>query len=313
MVKTMLTFRSKKNPFKYMRLQLYFYLARAYPKFFITGRCLVLPLIIQIQTQSYCNSRCLMCPYPVVSQRLEQGRMEPELYDKIIKEVTAQPLLAGIMYELHNELRLDKRLPNWIKHFKSNNPDNWCIVVTSGELLDTFSLQQIKETDIDQIMVSLNAHSRETYQLVNHGLDYERVTANILNLLADSDLKKRLQINFAVTENNIHEIGRAAQYWYEKGIKTRIMSIINRAGTLKDYKHFELKKEYKGQPLPFHLWRSFIDSLGRLTGCHHLFVHMNILFNGDVILCCHDWGKSYRDRQSQRKLFERDLELAQGQ
>jgi radical SAM protein with 4Fe4S-binding SPASM domain len=218
--------------------------------------------------------------------------MQWQLYEKIVDEATAEPLLSGIMYELHNEPLLDKRLLNWMKHFRSINHDKWCALVTNGELLDRFNLKDIKEANVDLIMVSLNAHSKETYQVVNEGLDYDRVMQNISYLLLDSNVKKRLWLSFAITEKNMHEIYQATKYWHKKDVKTRVMGITNRAGTLEDYGKFKLKTGYRYHPLPYRPWRYFINSLGKITGCHIPFFQMNILFNGDIILCCHDWDRA---------------------
>lgn len=233
-----------------------------------------------------------MCPYPVVSKKLDQGTMQWDLYAKIVNELAAEPLFSGIIYELHNEPLLDKRLLDLVKYFKSVSKDKWCMLITNGELLDKYSLKDIKESNIDSIVVSLNANSKATYQMVNKGLDYDRVINNISSLMSDSYIKERLSLSFVVSDENMPEIHQATKYWNKNGVGTRIIGITNRAGTLEGYEKFKMRTEYKGNSLLFRLWRRFISRLEIVTGCHHPFAYMNILFNGDVVICCHDWNRA---------------------
>ncbi len=272
---------------------MYLYLLRSYPKFLATGRCPDFPLAIQIQTQSYCNGRCSMCPYPTVSRKLEQGQMEWALFQKIADEAAREPLLASFLFELHNEPLLDKRTFDCIKYIKSINPEKSCSIVTNGELLDRFSLSEIIESNLDYLTISLNAHSQEVYERINIGLDYERVMDNIARLLSNETTRRKLGLSFVVTEENAHEVPQANSYWQKQGVRTRVIAeIANRGGTLEGYEKLRLKTGYRGTPFLSRLWRRLMAGLGRVTGCHLPFCHMNVLFNGDVIICCHDWNRA---------------------
>ena len=117
----------------------YLYLIGAYSKFLTVGKCLNFPRILHIQTQSFCNGRCSICPYPIVSKKLDQGTMEWSLFAKLADETASEPLLSTVLFELHNEPLLDERIFDWVKYLKSISPDKSCVIVTNGELLDSFS------------------------------------------------------------------------------------------------------------------------------------------------------------------------------
>jgi radical SAM protein with 4Fe4S-binding SPASM domain len=272
---------------------MYFYLLQAYPKFLATGRCLDFPLTVQIQTQSFCNGRCLMCPYPTTSQKLEQGEMERELFQKIADELAVEPLLATALFELHNEPLLDKRTFDFIKYIKSINPDKRCALVTNGQILDKFSLTEIIESNLDSLNISLNAYSKEVYERINIGLDYERVMDNITRLLSNQATRHKLGLSFVVIEENAHEVPQATRYWQKQGIRTRVISeIANRGGALDRYERLRLKTGYRGTPALSRFWRRLMTAAGKVTGCHLPFYQMSILYNGDVIICCHDWNRA---------------------
>ena len=202
----------KREPFAYWHLPLYFYLIGAYSKFVTVGKCLDFPLSLQIQTQSFCNGQCSICPYPTVSKKLDQGTMEWDLFAKIANESASEPLLSMVIYELHNEPLLDKRIFDWVKYFKSVSTNKQCVLVTNGELLDKFSLTDIIESNIDSLGISLNAHSREMYMRINNGLDYDKVMKNISYLLSNDSTKQKVALSFVFTEQNVHEVCQAVQY-----------------------------------------------------------------------------------------------------
>jgi MoaA/NifB/PqqE/SkfB family radical SAM enzyme len=275
----------------YWGLPFYLYLTGAYAGFLATGRCLRSPYILHLQTKSLCNGRCSICPYRVVSKELEQGEMEWDLFFKIVGQAASEPLLSRIVFELHNEPLLDRRIWECVRHVKTMCPAKQCAMVTNGQLLDRFSLAEIHESKLDQLMISLNAHTRETYEKINNGLDYDRVMQNVARLLSDRDLKKKVMLSFVVTSQNHEEIPRAVRHWRDRGVRTEVRGMVNRAGTLNGYTKHKSQNEHPG----FHFFASvrdrMLDGMQRVIGCPLPFYQMSVLFNGDAILCCNDWNR----------------------
>lgn len=276
---------------RHLPINLYRYLIGTYSKFLATGKCLDFPLVLQIQTQSFCNGRCLICPYPIVSKKLDQGTMDWDLFTKIAHELASEPP-TKVIFELHNEPLLDKRILDCVKYLKSISPDNYCSIVSNGELLDRFSPGEIIQSNLDRLLISLNAHSKEMYESINRGLDYEKVMKNISNLLSDQAVRQKIAMSFVVTEQNMREVHQATQYWKKQGVKTRVIDAVNRAGSLDNYEGVRPKVTYYGIARPLRVWRRLMSAVRGVVGCERPFYHMSILFNGDVILCCHDWNRA---------------------
>lgn len=272
--------------------RLYAYLLRAYAGFLVTGRCPDFPLIVQVQTQSACNGRCLACPYRTVSGRLEQGVMERDLFDRIADQVASEPLLDRVSFGLQSEPLLDRRILELVGQLKSGAPGMTCRIVTNGELLDTFSAGDIARSGLDQLTISLNAHSRETYELLNVGLSYDRVMGNVESVLSKDALRDRVRLSFLATEQNRNEIGQAMRRWKSRGVKTRTVQVSNRAGALEGYDGVRPASPRTGLSLASRLWGVLMAGPRRTAGCTLPFCQMNILYNGDCVVCCHDWNRA---------------------
>ncbi|MFC1968359.1 radical SAM/SPASM domain-containing protein [Chloroflexota bacterium] len=275
-----------------LKIEKYAYLARSYMKFFLTGKVLSYPLVIQIQTKSLCNGHCIFCPYPEVSKRLEHGTMTWELFKNITDELFSIKYPVMLVFELHNEPLLDDRIFDFIKYVKSRNREIGCFLVSNGQVIDNFSLQEINQSDIDGLIVSLNAHSQEMFQKLNSGLNYYRIIRNIHLLISVESLKRKLMISFVLNQETAKEIPQALDYWKSMDVKTRIIELNNRAGTIADYNSMTLRSSNINFSLTEIIGRYLIDCTIGIIGCYETFYHMNILYNGDVIICCDDWNRA---------------------
>jgi molybdenum cofactor biosynthesis enzyme MoaA len=282
----------KINPYSNIPWPLYFYFLRTYSNFFLSGRCLDFPRVIQLQTQSECNGRCEMCPYRITSKEFEHGLMEKSLLSKISDEITEKNKPPMLMFSLHNEPLLEKNIFQHVAYIKSNNPGCYCILPTNGQLLETFSLDEIKESGIDQLNINLGAFSKETYERIYTGFDYEKLRNNLSTLIADEVIKRKLQIVFALNQEKFEEAKMALQYWKTYGVRIKLIQLHNRAGSLENYEKLKLKKtSYPGVPI-LAIWKNFTSRTRQNLGCELPFYQMNVLFNGDVILCSCNWKKN---------------------
>jgi radical SAM protein with 4Fe4S-binding SPASM domain len=280
------------NPYSDVPVRLYLYFVLTYARFLLTGKCLDFPLVIQLQTQSYCNGRCAICPYPVMSKNFNHGFMEPALFEKIVNELTAERSSPALVFALQNEPLLDNRIFDFIQRLKSKRRDIYCLMPTNGEPLDRFEQEIIAASGLDQLTVSLNAHRKETYEQINNGIDFDKVVHNLHALIANPSLKDKVQVRFAINEKNAPEIPKACAYWKNQGVQTKVMEITNRAGALRTYDRFKISDTQRTGAQTLRSWKRLMTGLRRTIGCELPFYQMNILYNGDVIHCCHDWNRS---------------------
>jgi radical SAM protein with 4Fe4S-binding SPASM domain len=217
--------------------------------------------------------------------------MEKALFFKIADELMSEKKSPLLVFALHGEPLLDKNIFEYIRYVKSQNPKSYCIIPTNGELLDTFTTAEIEQSGINQININLGAFSKETYERIYVSLDYERVRQNVDRLLAEEILKQRLQISFVINRENENEAPQSLKYWKQQGIRTKVIQLQNRAGSLETYEKLRLRGSPFSRANLLQGWKYLMVKARRLIGCELPFFQMNILFNGDVILCCHDWNR----------------------
>jgi radical SAM protein with 4Fe4S-binding SPASM domain len=273
-----------------LRIRRYLYLLQSYSLFILRNKVLSYPRQIQIQTISSCNGHCSFCPYPVMSKKLTQGVMPEDLFYKIINELLKVPLTTNFTFELHNEPLLDNRVFEYIKYIKLNGHKQ-CSIVTNGQLLNKFKIEDIVASKLNNLTISLNAYTSETYRSIC-GLDFDRIMDNISLMLSNSYLRKRLGLSFVITEQTVDEISQAINYWHQRGVRTRTLELLNRAGTLPNYESMKLRKKAPSPSFSKKFGRKVVNTIISLTGCYEAFHKIVILFNGDVILCCHDWNRT---------------------
>jgi radical SAM protein with 4Fe4S-binding SPASM domain len=218
--------------------------------------------------------------------------MQWDLFQKIIDEATSEPRLTTIVFELQNEPLLDERIFDCVAYIKTKSPDKLVVIISNGELLDKFDHEKIVQSNLDSLLVSLNANSKEMYERLNTGLNYERVRNNVSSLLSNPALRQRTKLNFVLTAQNTRDVFEATEYWHKQGVCTRVSRVTNRAGALNDYDKIKPKTGPHIIPGLDTAWKRMADGIRHSLGCHIPFYEMSILYNGAVLACSEDWNRT---------------------
>jgi len=243
------------------------------------------PESIQIQTHSFCNGRCLYCPYPEFSHKLEQGRMDRKIFFKIADEITKWPTLRQVMFMLQNEPLLDRDFSKFITYFKSLNPQINLATVTNGTLLNPSVIKQIIDCGLDELMISLDAFSKQTYEKLHPGFSFENILDAIDRLSRLKIHHLSVKLSFVHNNQNHAELSDFITFARKNRMGYRVIHLLNRANNLNSYNEFRLSRfTWKSLKLRL-MYKYFYQS------CTLPFNNMSILFNGDVVLCCNDWHR----------------------
>ncbi len=236
------------------------------------------PRVVQIQTKTGCNAKCVFCPHSIVGDKLPKGEMDWDLFKKIVDEIVQYPVVRISPY-LMNEPLIDRRLPEKIAYIvKNKHPETIVKINSNGALLDDEMAEGLIESGLDRINFSVHGIRKETYESQMVGLSLERVLENIDNFLelkrkkgAD---KPRVRITMVRTKAIERELEEILSYWKKRGVKVNIRPLENRA-----------RCEIASRGLNPKKWKPF-------EWCNRLFEQAYILHDGRVVLCCVDWEQT---------------------
>ncbi|PIU72257.1 hypothetical protein COS79_03850 [Candidatus Woesearchaeota archaeon CG06_land_8_20_14_3_00_33_13] len=236
------------------------------------------PRYIIIQTTSYCNANCIICPYGSLVKKQPQGLMDLDTYHKIIDEASSYDVERILLY-LMNEPLMDKDIVSKINYAKEKNPNTMVHIVSNGSLLNKKLSIDLINSKLDYIEFSVLANRKESYRKIMH-LDFNRTIKGILNFIKIARMQNKgndyININITRTPSLLptEEKDGMINFWREAGIKN-----IN---------YFDMPISRAGNV-------SFLPKVkhNSVKGCESIWANemMHILYNGDVILCCMDWKR----------------------
>ncbi len=253
----------------------------------LTKQPVPFPTLFQVQTNNLCNGVCIMCPI-AQQKNTKPGKMTDEVFEKIIKEITEHTTKDTFLWlHLQNEPLTDPTVFDKIRRVqKISNGTLRTGLVTNGMLLTEEKIKELNTTNLDRICFSIDAATEKTYQHIRKGLDYHTVLKNIENLRS-SKTHVKIFVRFIWQKDNYPELNAFKKYWKNKGIAREIGMVNNRAGAVSHFEDITLTS----RSIPFQ-YRLIQNMLLLLTGgCYHLSNSFNILYNGDVIMCCNDYHK----------------------
>ena len=144
-------------------------------------------------------------------------------------------------------------------------------------------VRELVNSGANQIEVSLDAHSPATFARLGKGLDFAAVTRNVRELLRQRETVE-IVVRYLRLAVNLDEEPSFVAHWKSLGARVRFLSPTNRAGWLPGLAGFRRTGKRS-------LFTPVKDVLKRMNPpCMDPFYKLNVLVDGRVILCCHDWG-----------------------
>jgi len=234
------------------------------------------PEKVMVQTISRCNAACAFCPYPALGPTLPQGVMEESLFRRIIDEC-GEHAVQRLMPYLMNEPLMDPQLIPRINYARARNPAASIHILTNGSLLTPRRADELIDSGLDWVGISVHGFSPGAYHVatgLRREVTYERVEGFIERAIA------RRGADFVMVTFNgggaVTSQEREAELTHFRRLGVRRISYfgqsISRAGNV------------PGISAPHHQ---------RVMGCRSIWwpEMVHVLYSGDVILCCMDWGR----------------------
>ena len=251
------------------------------------------PRAIQLQTLNACQAACVMCPWPRFKDEFPRGRMDDDLFDRITAEIAERPDVEAFVPMLQNEPLLDKRLFDRIARFKARTRGRVKVeLVTNGAFLTDDVIARIRDVQLDVLDISLDALHRETYQRIRKGLDYDQVIAGVERVLAAELPHTRVFVRLIRLEQNAREAEAFVRSWQARGVPVFVYTANNRTGDVADWEsNARLREEALAAPVRLARAAGRRAMRAYFGHCPVPFATANILHDGTMLMCVHDWGR----------------------
>ncbi len=225
------------------------------------------PPVLRIETTNMCNANCITCPRDKMTRRL--GVMKMDLYERVIWECARHKIKC---MHLHNfgEPLLDKHICERIRMAKGSGIP-YVKMFSNASLLTDENVIGLIESGLDEIKISIDGHSKETFERVRRGLKYDQVVNNISNVvqlkMKQEKTNPKIVLNFVKTNETSGEVDAFVERWEGKVDKIDISGVHNWG-----INHFVQAKRLSMHKPCLRIWNTF-----------------TILWDGRVALCCLDY------------------------
>ncbi len=233
------------------------------------------PDTVLLETSSGCNGLCVFCPYEAIRESLPQGRMDEALFARIVDEL-AEHRVKKIIPCFINEPLLDPRLCDRLAAIRRKCPGTLISLTTNASHLSGEKARRILEENlVDEVNISFQGLSRESYEASMRGLSFERTLENVKSFLNIRGKNQRPAVTVTTVETNIvqAEFQRAPAFWKSLGAEFKALPFETRSG---DVRRSLKRTDRELSPVVF---------------CRRPFNTLVVTFDGKVPICCVDYTR----------------------
>ncbi|MFA6217286.1 MAG: radical SAM/SPASM domain-containing protein [Candidatus Omnitrophota bacterium] len=196
---------------------IYRYRFNAYPGKFKVGKY---PLDVIAEASNVCNLRCSMCfqsdeTLPV-AKTTKVPLMAMDTFKKIADEC-AKYRIPALKLSWRGEPMLNKNFMDMVRYAKSKGILE-VTSLTNATLMNQNIGREIVEAKLDQLIISIDGFTKQTYEKIRIGADYDAVIENIKNLIDIRGKSRKPFIRLQYTESGInrHETREFYEYWHKR-------------------------------------------------------------------------------------------------
>lgn len=241
----------------------------------IRSGLLAFPQNIHIEITNHCNLNCPMCPYSTQSR--PKGFIEFNLFRKIVNQCKGQFYLEKMALMGLGEPFLHPEIIEMSRYAKAFNIRH-VFTSTNATLLDEKEAKGIiSKPGFDLLAISLDGASKDTYENIRKGANFDKVIANVMGFIkirrSLGKKKPRLVLQFLIMKENYHEKDAFVKFWKDKleSQDTIFLRDVDAfGGQVPDCRLIQQLPRIKRRPC-IQLWRDLIIS-----------------WQGDVSVCCKD-------------------------
>ncbi len=227
------------------------------------------PHRLRLENTNICNANCLFCPHPRMTR--PQGIMDFDLFRKIIDQA-AELRIPIISIHGFGEPLLDKHFFDRISYAREKT-DSILSTNTNASFINEENIDRLLCEGLDEIYISFDAATAQTYARIRPGLNFAKVEGNIRGLIGRKKIlglkKPGIFLSFVECPENTHEVRDYLNKWNNQADGISVSYLHNWAG------------DYSGDGLS--------RPVGRRDPCRFLWTEMMVRWDGTVVICCYDY------------------------
>ena len=233
------------------------------------------PPILVIAVTNLCNMACIHCAHPIIKK--DPGYrgtfMKPEVHQAIVEQTRDyKDQLWVFRYAADGESLLHPQFLDFVEETKAAGigPVD---LTTNAQTLNDENMRRLLLAPIDVIDVSLDAHTKETYEKIRIRGNFDEVVANLKRLIElRNELGSPTKIMTSIIKQKeaMDEVEAFENFWGEYVDEVVVRGLNNDLGIV------NVSETY------------FDEDLGRWP-CHQFWKRVTINHDGDVRFCVEDW------------------------
>lgn len=231
------------------------------------------PIFISIETTNICNADCDMCPHSIMKRKT--GIMGMDLFKNIIgSAIKSRTGIKEFVLSGFGEPLLDKHIFERINYIKSKGK-YYTKFFTNAALLDNEKINKLMSCGLDELVISFNGITRNSYEGIMKNLNYKKNLSNIFNLIEEKKIcnspTPKIVISCVRLTKNKDDIKGVLKFWKNKVNQVLRPIPENWSGNMVQNSPFKYSFKKKMWP------------------CEGMWNTLDFLYDGRVSLCCRDY------------------------
>ena len=250
-----------------------------------------MPFKLKLESSTKCNLDCLMCPNDTLD------RLHKCLSFKEFKEIYNQIKPSYLNLTGIGEPLLNEDIFDIIKYARKKS---FVKLDTNGTLLTDEIIKKLLDSNPNVVSISLDGMTKETYEGIRKGANFEIVINNIKKI-AKAQRKTKIHLFMVVQKDNMDELIDYIKFGDEIGVDSINATFVTELGKNKNIKNSldnisrkrkkEIYEEILKLDIKTNLWMDdLIEYLGGKTiikvHCYLPWYTADINVDGTLVPCC---------------------------
>jgi len=249
------------------------------------------PSTLMIEPTNTCNLKCPLCPTGCGQIKREKGFLTFQNFKKVIDD--SGDYIFHLRLWNWGEPLLNKDIFKMISYAKSKKI--FVNLSTNSNFIDDKTSRELINSGLDELIISLDGASEETYNLYRKGGNFQKIINSIQLLIQErKKLNKKtpfVKLQFIIMKHNEHEIKEIQKLSRVLGVDELVFKTV---GIMDYFSKEDIKKYLPSNPeySRYSYGETISPNIKVKNWCDSLWDEMVINWDGSVVPCCFDMNNS---------------------